>query len=84
MSIKILNEGIVMKKYVYIIIFFLLFSSKSYSNNYTLTKIIELNEPWGSSFINNDEIIITEKSGIIKIVNVFSKEVMEIKHNLNF
>ena len=48
------------------------------------TKIIELKEPWGSSFINNNEIIITEKSGKIKIVNIISKEVSEIKHNLNF
>ena len=72
------------KKYFLLIIFFLLFTSKSYSNNYTFTKIIELDEPWGSSFINNNEIIITEKSGKIKIVNVVSKEVTEIKHNLNF
>ena len=72
------------KKYFLLIIFFLLFVSKSYSNNYKFTKIIELNEPWGSSFINNNEIIITEKSGKIKIVNFVSKEVIEIKHNLNF
>jgi quinoprotein glucose dehydrogenase len=65
---------------------FLLFinTSLSFSNDYKFTKIIELDEPWGSSFINNDEIIITEKSGKIKIVNFVSKEVTEIKHNLNF
>ena len=72
------------KKYFLLIIFFLLFTSKGYSNNYKFIKIIKLNEPWGSSFINNDEIIITEKSGKIKIVNVGSKEITEIKHNLNF
>jgi len=72
------------KKYFLLIIFFLLFASKGYSNNYAFTKIIELDEPWGSSFINNDEIIITEKSGKIKVVNFVSKEVSEIKHNLNF
>ena len=72
------------KKYFLLIIFFLLFTSKSYSNNYIFTKIIKLEEPWGSSFINNSEIIITEKGGKIKIVNVVSKEVLEIKHNLNF
>ena len=60
------------KKY-FLLIFFLLFASKSYSNNYTLTKIIELDDPWGSSFINKDEIIVTEKSGKIKIINVNSK-----------
>ena len=73
-----------MKKYFLLIIFIFLFTSKSHSNNYSLTKIIELNEPWGSSFINKDEIIITEKSGKIKVVNVVLKEVLEIKHNLNF
>ena len=72
------------KKYFLLIIFFLLFTSKSYSNNYKFTKIIKLNEPWGSSFINNNEIIITEKSGKIKIINIVSKEVTDIKHNLNF
>jgi quinoprotein glucose dehydrogenase len=72
------------KKYFLLIILFLLFASKSYSDNYKFTKIIELNEPWGSSFINDNEIIITEKSGKIKIINVVSKEVKEIKHNLNF
>jgi len=72
------------KKYFLLIIFFLLFASKSYPNSYLFTKIIELDEPWGSTFINNNEIIITEKSGKIKIVNVFLKEVSEIKHNLNF
>ena len=72
------------KKYFLLIIFFLLFTSKSYSNNYTFTKIINLEEPWGSSFINNDEIIITEKSGKIKVVNIVSRDVTEIKHNLNF
>ena len=73
-----------MKKYFLLVIFFLLFASKSYSNNYLFTKIIELDEPWGSTFINNNEIIITEKSGKIKIVNVVLKEVSEIKHNLDF
>ena len=72
------------KKYFLLVICFLLFISKSYSNNYIFTKIIKLDEPWGSSFINNNEIIITEKSGKIKIVNILSKEVSEIKHNLNF
>ena len=72
------------KKYFSLIIFFLLFASKSYSNNFTLTKIIKLDEPWGSSFINNDEIIISEKGGKIKIVNINSKKILEVKHNLNF
>ena len=57
-----------MKKFFLLTIFFLLFASNCYSNNYLLTKIIKIDEPWGSTFINNNEIIITEKSGKIKIV----------------
>jgi len=71
------------KKY-FLLFLFLLFTSKSYSNNYTLTKIVELDEPWGSSFINEDEIIISEKNGKIKIVNIYSAKILEVKHNLNF
>ena len=73
-----------MKSLLYLLFILIFFSSNGYSEIYKFTKIIELNEPWGSSFINNDEIIITEKSGKIKIVNIISKEVTEIKHNLNF
>ncbi len=62
------------KKYFLLVIFFLLFASKSYSNNYTFTKIIELDKPWGSSFINNDEIIITEKSGKLKLLMLSQKK----------
>ena len=78
------QNSLKVKKYFLLIIFTLLFASKSYSTNYLLTKIIELDEPWGSSFITKDEIIITEKNGKIKIVNVNSKKILEIKHNLNF
>ena len=73
-----------MKSLLYLLFILIFFSSKSFSENYKFSKIIELNEPWGSSFINNNEIIITEKNGKIKIINVVSKEVTEIKHNLNF
>ena len=72
-----------MKKY-FLLIFFLLNCSNSYSENYSFIKIAQLNEPWGSSFINEDQIIITEKDGKIKIVNINSKEILNVKHNLNY
>ena len=64
----------------------LIFSSItiSYSENYNFKKLVKLDEPWGSSFISNEEIIVTEKDGRIKIVNINSKYIFEIKHNLNF
>jgi len=72
-----------MKKII-LLIFFLFFFSKSFSENYNFIKLADLETPWGSSFINNDEIIITEKKGKIKIVNISTKDVKHIKHNLNF
>ena len=57
-------------KYFFSIFFFFLFSSKSFSENFTFKKLVDLNEPWGSSFINNEELIITEKTGKIKIANI--------------
>ena len=73
-----------MRELLYLVFILIFFSSNAHSENYKFIKIIELDEPWGSSFINNNEIIITEKSGKIKIVNIVLKDVLEIKHNLNF
>jgi quinoprotein glucose dehydrogenase len=68
------------------ILIFLLFinTTTSQSEAYNLKKLVELEEPWGSTFINNNEIIVTEKNGKIKIVNINSKNTFEVKHNLNF
>ena len=72
------------KKIIYVLILLLLFGSKSYSQNFKLEKLVNLDSPWGSSFINSNEIIVTEKSGKIKIINVMTKEILEVQHNLNF
>ena len=52
--------------------------------DFKIRKIIDLNDPWGSSFINEDNLIVTEKSGKIKLINLNSKTVNIIQHNLNF
>jgi quinoprotein glucose dehydrogenase len=72
-----------MKIFSFLIIL-IFFSTNGYSQNYSFKKITKLEEPWGSSFISNDEIIVTEKDGKIKIVNINSKNTFEVKHNLNF
>ena len=72
------------KNLLFILILFFIFSSHSNSKNFKIVKIASLDGPWGSSFINNDEIIITEKSGKIKIVNILNGEINELEHNLNF
>ena len=73
-----------MKKLLGIVVLGLLLSGNAYAENLKFTKIINLDKPWGSSFINKDELIITEKNGKIKIVNINSGEVSEVDHNLNF
>ena len=73
-----------MKKLLGIVVLGLLLSVNTYAENLKFTKIINLDKPWGSSFINVDELIITEKKGKIKIVNINSGEVLEVDHNLNF
>ncbi len=71
------------KKY-FILFFFLIIGTKCFAESYTFTKITNLDIPWGSSFINSTELIVTEKSGKIKIVNINTKQTSEVKHNLNF
>ncbi len=70
-----------MKKFLICLNFLLIFS---YSNASTLSfkKIVNLNEPWGSTFLNNHELLITEKSGEIKLVNLKTKNITKINHNL--
>ena len=67
-----------------IIIALFLISSVVEADEVKLTKIVSLNQPWGSSFINDEEIILTEKEGKIKIVNINTKDILDIEHNLNF
>ena len=64
------------------IILFLIFTFAAQASNFNIKKISRLNNPWGSSFISNNEIIITEKSGKIKLINLINNSVTEIKHNL--
>ena len=64
----------------FLIIFFI--SINLNASDFTLKKIINLNEPWGSTFLNNNELLITEKSGKILIVNLKDKKSKIISHNL--
>ena len=72
------------QKLLYTIIIFCFLFVNSFAKNLKFTKIIDLDKPWGSSFINNNELIISEKSGKIKIVNIENRNTNEVNHNLNF
>ena len=73
-----------MPKKILVIIIFFFFSSVLQAEEFKFKKIVNLDKPWGSSFINENELIITEKKGKIKIININSNEIFEITHNLNF
>ena len=72
-----------MKKII-LVFFFLIKPSLIFAENYNLKELVSLKSPWGSTFINNEELIITEKGGNIKIVNIVNNNLIEIDHNLNF
>ncbi len=63
-------------------LFFFFITTNLNAVNFTLKKIINLNEPWGSTFINDQELLVTEKSGKIKIINLNNKNIKVIDHNL--
>ena len=49
-----------------------------------INKILNLEDPWGSTFINNKELIVTEKFGKIILINIETGELSNIKHDINF
>ncbi len=72
-----------MSKKLFLITIFYFFVSVLEAQEIKLTKIVNLNEPWGSTFISNSELLVTEKTGKIKIVNIETSEIDQISHNLN-
>ena len=77
-----------MKKLLGILVLGLLFIFASNipeakAEDFKLTKITEnLKSPWSLSFINQNEALITEKSGNIIYINIEKQELNNIKHNL--
>ena len=70
------------KKILLLILFIFLFNKTLYSNDFTIKDLINLNTPWGLSFIDENKIIITEKNGSFKIYNINENKIYPIKHNL--
>ena len=72
-----------MRKISYLVIFFFLNVTFLHSEEIKLTKIIEnLKSPWSLSFINQSEVLITEKSGNIIYFHLEKEKLQNIKHNL--
>ena len=71
-----------MKK-IFVFFFILSFSGEVSANQFKLKNIIDLEKPWSASFVSKNEILITEVSGKIKILNLKNKQLKKINHNLN-
>ena len=66
-----------------IIIIFLLFCTNLNASNFKLEKIVEgFERPWSLSFIDDQRLLITEKPGNIKFINLNEKIIKEVTHNL--
>ncbi len=77
-----------MIKIIFIFNFFIyLFFSKnvlSLDNQYNLEILkSNLSSPWSLTFISNNQILISEKTGKIKLFDIISNITTEINHNLN-
>ena len=73
-----------LKKIIYYTIILIFFSFYAYAANLKFTKIVSLDYPWGLTFINDNELLISEKNGKIKLINLSTKKIKEIEHNLNY
>ena len=70
-----------MKFFISIIFFLLTFNLNA--SEYKLEKVISgLNKPWGMSFINDNELFLTQKSGEILKINLTTKEVKNYPHKV--
>ena len=65
-----------------IIFFVFLLSVSSEAAELNFKKIADFRNPWGSTFVSNNEILLTEVSGNLKLINIKSGSITEIKHNL--
>ena len=65
-----------------LVIFLLLFTNLS-ADDFKLEKIIDgFSSPWSLTFVDNQNLLITEKPGNIKFINLKEKTIKDISHNL--
>ena len=73
-----------MKKIIFISILIIIQTLNLKSEDFRLNQLIsDLNSPWSLTFKNENEILITEKSGQILLVNLKNNTIKKVKHNLD-
>ena len=69
---------------IFLILIFFIISLPSNSKEIKLEKILSgLKKPWSLSFVDNENIILTEKSGNILFLDLINKKINKINHNLS-
>ena len=63
-----------LQKLLIIIFYLILNSSISFSEEFNLKKIVGLENPWSLTFINDNEVLISEKDGEILIINIKGRD----------
>ena len=72
-----------MKKIIFIFIFMIIQTFNLKSEDFRLNEVISgLDKPWSLTFKNQNEILITEKSGQILLINLQKKIIKKLNHNL--
>ncbi len=67
-----------------VFIIYLFFFNTLFAENFQIEKVINgFQKPWSLSFIDNKNLLITEKSGNIKLVNLNNNEIKALSHNLD-
>ena len=56
-----------------------IFSNIASAENLNFKKLVDLKDPWGSTFIDENNILVTEKSGAIKLININNKNINMVK-----
>ena len=52
------------------ILIILIFSNIAKAEDLNFEKLVNLKDPWGSTFIDENNILVTEKGGAIKLINI--------------
>ena len=57
---------------------------KAVKENFKLNELVNgLNHPWGLTFIDKETLIVTEKNGGLLKININSKKITKVKHQIN-
>ena len=69
---------------IFFILLIFIFSNIANAKNLSFKKLANFEDPWSATFIDENRMLVTEKGGKIKLVNIDNNNISLINHNLNF